>query len=171
MAKFYAIAAVLWLLLAGAAFTLIVLLFFPGNQLTVMERAVSVAVVLVLAAPLWIQTASLRAYMREMAANLVSVEDSGVRVRLGGDFRHSKGLPDIPEIRLPWSDIETITCERRRFIYPSVVPFSYPLDVYTIVSAAAVISFTVECTVTARRAAREIARRLNRDLTCPRARK
>ncbi len=162
MAAYYAVAALLWLLLAVAAFALVILLLFPGHELSGVERIVSAGVVLLLATPPAIQVTALHARMREMRANFLVVDEHGIRVRLAGHYRSLKSLPEIQETQLPWSAITDVICERRKFVYPSLVPFSYPLSVYSIVTAGAPISFTVECIPTAKRAAREIAGRLGR---------
>lgn len=166
MAAYYAVAAFLWLLLAVLAFSFVTIAFIPGGELTVMERAVSTGVVLLLGTPLAMQLFSLHSRMREMRANFLAVDESGVRVRLAGVYRGSKGLPEI-QTQVRWSGITSVTRERRKFTYRSLIPFTYPLDVYTIVTSGAAIPFTNECIPGAKRAAREVAARIGQDVRKP----
>jgi hypothetical protein len=164
MSAYYASAALLWLLITVLTFSLAVLLIAPGGEFSVWERVVSGAVLLLLATPLAMQARSLHSRMREMSANFVALDEEGVRVRLAGDCRASKGLPEFQDTRLRWSEISSVTCERRKFICQSLVPFRYPLDVYTIGTGAAAIPFTRECIPSARQAARAIATRLGQEV-------
>lgn len=160
MSKYYAVAALLWVLLAVLGLTLLVLLFSPGRDLKGSERAISAAVVLLLATPLALQLRSLHSRMGEMGRNFLVLDENGLRARLGGAYRADKGLPDIPETQLRWSEVSAVKCERRKFLYRSAIPFQYPLDVFTIESARVAIPFTVECVPGARRAAQKIAERI-----------
>ncbi len=164
MAPYYAVAALLWLLLAVLSFSLVTIVFFPGRELTAMERVASAAVVLLLATPAAMQLFSLHSRMREMRANFLVVDESGVRVRLAGVHRGSKVLPEIQETLVRWSEVTSVSRERRKFTYRSRIPFSYPLDVYTMVTAGAAIPFTKECIPGAKRAAREIAARIGQEV-------
>lgn len=164
MIAYYAVAAMLWALLAILAFSLVVLIFLPGRDLSGLERAASAAVILLLASPLAIQTISLHRRMHEMRANFLLLDDSGLRVRLTGPFRASKGLPEVPETRVNWNELRAVTRDRRKFLYRSAIPFQYPLDVYTLVTANAAIPFTRECLPGARRAAQAIAARIGQEI-------
>jgi hypothetical protein len=73
-------------------------------------------------------------------------------------------LPLIEETHLPWSEIASVTSERCKFLYRSLVPFRYPLEVFTVATASAAIPFTVECVPGAKRAAREIASRTGQEV-------
>jgi hypothetical protein len=161
MALLRAVAALLWLLLATLAVGLVAVASFPGR---VTERVIPAAVALLLAAPLVMQLRTLHSRMRQMAANSLVLDGAGVRIRLGGPYRLSKGLPEVLDTHVPWSDLIEITQQRRTFMYRSLIPFEYPLEVYTIVTAGVSIPFTNECIPGAKRAARELAARLGRDI-------
>jgi uncharacterized protein (DUF58 family) len=150
-----AVTALLWMLLAAFLFALAVVLFFPEG-LSGVERAISAAVIAALAAPLALQLRTVRARTREMLANRIELDEGGVRIRLDGSYRTGKGLPEVPETRLPWSEIKGVPRERRKFVYPSLIPFEYPLDVYTI-EARTKIPFTKECLPNAASIAAKIA--------------
>jgi len=158
------VTVLLGLLLSVLAFVLLVLVFFPGPSLTVFERIISTGVVLLMATPLVIQIRSLRSRVREMQGNFLALYEDGVRVRLSGAFRAGKGLPEIPGTHLRWSEVTGVTSQRRKFVYRSLVPFVYPLDVYTLVTAGRPIAFTKECVPQANAAARAIARRIGQEV-------
>jgi len=158
--RYGAAAILLGGLLAVAAAVLVVLLFNPNHDLSVLERTSATAVVTLLAIPLAVQLRTLRRHMRDAARNFVAATESGVRLRLTGWSRRSKGLAEISETVLPWSTIRTVTRERRKFLYRSVIPFEYPLHVYTIVTATGAVAFTRECFPGAERAAMDVAARV-----------
>jgi len=159
MVLYYAVSVLLSTLLSILAFSLAAVLLFPGTALTARDRWLAAPILTLLAVPLAIEFRSLRKRIREMQANFVICDGEGVRLRLAGEFRNSKGLPDIPETRLSWSEITSVKSERRKFTYRSLVPFAYPLDVYSIVTPAATYSFTKECFPRAHAIAEKIRQR------------
>jgi hypothetical protein len=101
---------------------------------------------------------------REWRNNTVELAEDSIKLRLSGAYRSAKGLPDVAETRTAWCDVLEITKERRKFRYSSLIPFEYPLDVYTIVTEEGDIPFTRECVIGARRLAQDIATRLGQEI-------
>lgn len=163
MGVIYAVTALLWLLLAVCLFVLLVLAFFPGNELTGVERLLAAFFVLLLAAPLAMQLRSTHRQIGEMTGNRIVLNADGADIRLSGRSRERKGLPMV-QTSIRWDEIGAITHQRRSFVYPSLIPFAYRLDVFTILAGTSTISFTVECLPGAKQIAREMAARTGREL-------
>lgn len=162
MTAIYVVRLLLWLLLAVFVSVLVVLVFFPGSELTMTERLTSALVVLLLAAPVANQLRVLNQQIREMTANQISLGTAGVDLRLRGSYREAKGLVTVPQTHLAWNEMDFVSRERRTFMYRSLIPFSYPLDVYTIHAGARSFSFTHECISGAKQIAEDIAARIGR---------
>ena len=126
------------------------------------ERWVVAALLLVMA-PVAMHLKTLHSRMGQIGANVVSLDATGVRIRLVGALRRSKGLPEIQDMLLPWSEVTGVTSDRRKFSYRSVIPFEYPLDVYTILTTGGAIPFTKECVPGAAQAAQAISSRVGRN--------
>jgi hypothetical protein len=154
----------LWLLLSVLMFALGVVLFYADNRLSTAESMISAVVLVLLATPLVLQIRTLSARRREWKNNTLELTEDSIRICLTGTYRSAKGLPDVAETRIPWCDVVEITKERRKFLYPSLIRFEYPLDVYTIVTEEEEIPFTQECVLNAKRVAQDIAARLGQEI-------
>ncbi len=160
MTGYRVVAALLWVLLALLGLFIVATL---TSDVSATERVVSPLVVLLLAAPLVMQLRTLRSRMRQIGANVIAIDAAGVRVRLVGDLRRSKGLPEFQDTYVPWSDLSAITCDRRSFSIArssrsSIRSMWHDRDF----SHTLFIPFTRECVAGAERSAREIAARAGR---------
>ena len=163
MATIYAVTALLWLLLAVCLLVLLVVVFFPGSQLTGAEQLIAAVFMLLLATPLAMQLRATQLQIGEMTGNRIVFDADGAEIRISGRSRERKGLPMV-EKRIRWDEISAITRQRRSFVYPALIPFAYRLDVFTILAGGSAISFTVECLPGAKKIAREMAVRAGREL-------
>jgi hypothetical protein len=163
MAGIFAVTALLWLLLAVCLLVLLVVVFFPGSQLTGAERLIAAFFMLLLATPLAMQLRATHLQIGEMRGNRILFDAGGAEIRLSGWSRERKGLPMV-QTRIRWDEISAVTRQRRSFVYPSLIPLAYRLDVFTIRAGGSAISFTVECIPGAKHIAREMAARAGRDL-------
>jgi len=159
-----AVTALLWVLLSALVFAIGAVIFDANNRLSTAESAIADLILLLLATPLVLQIRTLRACRKECAGNIVELAEDSIKIRLYGSYREAKDLPVVAETRVAWCDVMEITKERRKFTYPSLIPFEYPLDVYTIVTEEGEISFTPECVRGAKSIATEIAARLGQDI-------
>jgi hypothetical protein len=165
MTAIYVVRVLLWLVLAALLSVLVVLVFFPGNELTMTERLASGVVTLLLAAPIGNQLRVLNQNIREMTANQISLGTAGVDLRLNGSYREAKGLVTVSQTHLAWNEIDSVSRDRRTFMHRSLIPFSYSLDVFTIHAGAASFSFTNECISGAKQIAQDIAARIGRTIS------
>jgi len=164
MVLIFAVTTLVWLLLSALVFAIGVVLFYSDNKLTAAESMISAVVLVLLATPLVLQIRTLAARKRECRSNVLELAEDSIKVKLNGVYRAAKGLPDIAETRIAWCDVMEITKEQHKFVYPSLIPFRYPLDVYTIVTEDREIPFTQECVSGAKRVAREVAERLGQNI-------
>ena len=162
MRLLYFAAGVLWVVLALLLFGLVSVL--GQESATLGERALSILVLAVLIAPVAWQLRATHRQIREMTANRLAVTDTGIDIQLSGRARDWKGLPDVPPTHVPWSELLSIVREKKRFVYPSVVPLGYPLEVFTLYTKTGGISFTLECIPNAHKAAQQIAAKLGSEL-------
>jgi hypothetical protein len=164
MALLLAITALLWILVSALVFAIGVVVFYSGNRLSTAESMISAVVLVLLAAPIALQIRALAARRREYRSNVLELGGDSIKVRLEGTYRAAKGLPPVQETRVPWFEVMEVTKARRNFIYRSLIPFRYPLSVYTIATGEGEISFTRERVIGAKRTAEEIAARLGQDI-------
>lgn len=164
MALLSAVTGLLWIIISALVFAIGVVLFHSNNRLSHSESALSAAVLVLLATPIVLQIRTLAARKRELKSNLVQLDEGSIHLQLNGPYRTGKGLPEIAETRIPWSDVLEITRQRRKFLYRSLIPFEYPLEVYTIVTEDAEFPFTRECVPGAKRVAEQIAARLGQEI-------
>lgn len=162
MRLLYIAAGILWAVLALLLFGLVSVLAQPSTTLG--ERALSILLLAALLAPVVWQLRATHQQIREMTANRLAVSDSGIDIQLSGRAREWKGLPDLPQTHVPWTELLSIVREKKRFVYPSVVPLGYPLEVFTLYTKTGGISFTRECVPNARKAAQQIAAKLGSEL-------
>jgi hypothetical protein len=124
------------------------------------ERVVGAVFLIALTIPVASQLRTTHRQLREMTTNRIVLKADGIEIRLAGRSREWKGLSDVPETVVPWSELLSIVSEKRRFVYPSVIPLGYPLEVFTFFTKTGGFSFTRECIPNAREIAREIATRI-----------
>jgi hypothetical protein len=158
----YFAAGLLWVVLVALLFGMVAAL--GDTSMTLGERSVGILVMAALAAPVAWQLRATHRQIRDMTASRIVLNSVGIEIQLSGRAREWKGLPDVPQTLVPWSELLSIVRERRRFTYPSVVPLGYPLDVYTLYSRVGGISFTRECIPNAGRVARQIADKVGSEL-------
>src|SRR5262249_16360217 len=130
MALLFAVTALLWIIVSGLVFALGVVLFYDDNRLSTAESLISGVVLVLLAAPIAMQIRTLAARRREYKHNVLELAEDSIKVRLTGSYRTAKGLPAVAETRIPWFEVMEITRQRRAFLYRSLIPFKYPLDLY-----------------------------------------
>lgn len=162
MRLLYVAVGCLWLVLALLLFG--VLTALGSTEMTTEQRVIAILVLAALILPVALQLRATHRQIGEMTANALVLHNDGIEVQLSGAAREWKGLPDVPHTTIPWSGVLSITSEKKRFVYPSVVPLGYPLTVFTLYSKSGGISFTRECIPNARRVAQEIAARLGCEL-------
>lgn len=162
MRLLYFAAGLLWMLFGALLFSSASVAFNASMSLS--ERATAVLVIALLTAPVVLQLRATHRRIREMKANRIRLGPDGIEIQLAGRAREWKGLPEVPQTLLPWNQLLSIASEKRRFIYPSVIPLGYPLEVFTLFCKSGGISFTRECIPNARRIAEEIATRLGCEL-------
>ena len=162
MRLLYFAVALLWMLFATLLFAVVAVAF--SASMSASEKAVSIGVLALLITPVALQIRASHRQVREMTENRVLVTAEGIDLRLGGHAREWKGLAEIEDTHLSWDEVQSITKERRRFVYPSVIALGYPLDVYTLRCRAREFEFTRECVRNARRVAQEIRAKVGGEL-------
>ena len=151
MRLLYVAAGLLWVVLA---------LLLVGLVASLGESALSAVLLAVLIIPVVWQLRATHRQIREMTANRITLSQFGIDVQLSGRAREWKGLPDVPQTHIPWSELLSIVREKKRFVYPSVIPMGYPLEVFTLYTKTGGVSFTRECIPNALKAAQDIAAKL-----------
>ena len=111
---------------------------------------------LLLIIPVALQLRASHAHVRDMNTNRIILGDETVELRLGGTAREWKGLRPV-DTKIRWHDLHGVTREWRRFVYPSVIPMGYKLEVFTLQYADEKIAFTRECVPHAQVIAERIA--------------
>lgn len=154
----YFSAGLLWVLLIALGISLAFIVTASGEGITSGERAIAIAVVLLLATPVLLTLRSTRRQIRDMTRNQIVLDDRGIRFHLGGRAREWKGLPEVTAT-VPWPELRSIEREWQRFAYPSAVPFGYKLEVFTVHHVHGQIAFTKECVEHAKVIAEKIAAR------------
>jgi hypothetical protein len=114
------------------------------------ERAFTTAMIGLLVYPSVRMALGGLAWIRGFRRHYLTTAEDGVRFR----------LPGTEEVRLAWSEIQGVTCERRWLTLSGPWPFGYRADVYTIASARGSYNFTNMEIPRAGKAAEEIRRRL-----------
>ena len=158
MRLLYFAIALLWAVLAVLLFAVIATV--ATDSMAMGEKTLAVGVLAVLILPVALQVRATHRQIREMTANRVVVGEEGIDLRLSGGAREWKGLQDVATTYLQWDEVHSISKERRRFVYPSVIPLGYPLDVFTLHCRERDFAFTRECIRNARQVAQEIAARI-----------